>query len=187
MKLYTKRGDRGETSLFGGGRVRKNALRIEAYGAVDELNAALGVACSGLEDPAILAQLQVIQAALFDLGAELATPDVEEREARGKGIPRIREREIEEFESWLDEFEEELGRFRSFVLPGGDPGAALLHVARTVCRRAERRIVALAAEEEISPLLGRYVNRLSDLLFAMARAVNRRRGVEETTWVGRER
>ena len=154
---------------------------------MDELNAALGLARAGLEDPQILAQLEVIQASLFDLGAELATPDVEEREVRGKGIPRVGDREIEQFESWLDEFEEELGRFRSFVLPGGDPAAAQLHVARTVCRRAERRIVALAAEEEISPVLGRYVNRLSDLLFAMARAVNRRRGVEESTWVGRER
>lgn len=187
MKIYTKGGDAGETSLFGGQRVRKDASRVEAYGAVDELNAILGLAVAELEDKDLIELLRVIQASLFDLGGELATPDVEERQERGKAMPRVSEPDVAEFESWIDRLEGELEPLRSFVLPGGARAAALLHLARTICRRAERRVVSLSEKEAVQPVVLRYLNRLSDLLFVLARVVNRRRGVVEPTWVGRER
>ncbi len=187
MKIYTRGGDQGETSLFGGKRVRKDATRVEAYGAVDELNAMLGVVLADLEDEDLCEGLRGIQAALFDLGAELATPDLEQREERGKGVPRVSEREVAEFEDWIDRMEGELAPLQNFILPGGSRPAALLHLARTICRRAERRVITLAAKEVVAPLAVIYLNRLSDLLFVMARVVNRRSGLAEPTWVGRER
>lgn len=187
MKVYTRGGDRGETQLFGGRKVRKNDARLESCGAVDELNAALGVARAAQLDSDLDAELAEIQSALFDLGGELATPDVEEREARGQSLPRVRDESVAELEHWIDRLDEELVPLRNFVLPGGSLAAAQLHHARTICRRAERRVVALAGDEAIAPVLIRYLNRLSDLLFTMARAVNRRAGVEEPPWVGRER
>ena len=187
MKIYTKGGDAGETSLFGGQRVRKDAARVEAYGAVDELNAILGLAAAELEDKDLIERLRVIQASLFDLGGELATPDAEERQHRGKAMPRVSEPDVAELESWIDRLEGELEPLRSFVLPGGARAAALLHLARTVCRRAERQVVSLSEKEAVQPVVLRYLNRLSDLLFVLARVVNRRSGVVEPMWVGRER
>ncbi len=187
MKIYTKGGDAGETSLFGGQRVRKDTSRVEAYGAVDELNAVLGLAVAELEEKDLIEHLRVIQASLFDLGGELATPDVEERQERGKATPRVSEPDVAELESWIDRLEGELEPLRSFVLPGGARAAALLHLARTICRRAERRVVSLSEKEAVQPVVLRYLNRLSDLLFVLARVVNRRSGVVEPTWVGRER
>ncbi len=187
MKIYTKGGDAGETSLFGGQRVRKDTLRVEAYGAVDELNATLGLALVELDHKDLSEHVRVIQASLFDLGGELATPDVEEREARGKGMPRVSEPDVAELESWIDRLETELEPLRNFVLPGGTRAAALLQLARTICRRAERRVVSLSQKETVIPIVLRYLNRLSDLLFVLARVVNRRGGVVEPTWVGRER
>ncbi len=187
MKVYTRGGDTGETSLFGGQRVRKNALRVEAYGQVDELNAVLGLARAEIDEADLDKRLRTIQSSLFDLGGELATPDIEKREDKGKGIPRISQDEVDELESWIDASEEELEPLRNFVLPGGARGAALLHLGRTVCRRAERHLIGLAAQEVVGPLLLRYLNRLSDLLFVMARVVNGRAGVEEPQWSSRDR
>ena len=187
MKIYTKGGDAGETSLFGGERVSKSAPRVCAYGEVDELNATLGVAASEVAHDDLLAMLRVIQSSLFDLGGELATPAADEREEKGKGVPRVSERDISELEGWIDALETELTPLRNFVLPGGAKGAALLHQGRTVCRRAERNVIALSARERVAPRVVKYLNRLSDLLFVMARVVNRRADVEEPVWIGRER
>lgn len=187
MKLYTRGGDAGETGLFGGRRVRKSALRVEAYGSVDELNAVLGIARTELAESDLDERLATIQSALFDLGGELATPDVAEREQKGQSLPRVGDAEVAELESWIDALEGEVEPLRSFILPGGAPGAARLHHARTVCRRAERRVVELADAEPVAEAILRYLNRLSDLLFVMARAVNRRQNVAEPRWIGRER
>jgi cob(I)alamin adenosyltransferase len=187
MKIYTRTGDEGETGLFGGPRVRKDAARVEAYGAVDELNAVLGVARAQLDDAALAERLQAIQSALFDLGAELATPDVEDRAERGQVVARVEGGAVAELEAWIDELESELEPLEYFILPGGDAAAAALHHARTVCRRAERRAVTLAGLEGVSAAALRYLNRLSDLLFVLARVVNHRTGVEEPRWVGRDR
>jgi len=187
MKIYTKGGDSGETSLFGGVRVKKSAPRVCAYGEVDELNSVLGVAITEIAEDDLHVMLRVIQSSLFDLGGELATPQVDERADRGKGVPRVSERDIVELEGWIDALETELTPLRNFVLPGGAKGAALLHLGRTVCRRAERNVIALATHERVAPLVVKYLNRLSDLLFVMARVVNRRADVEEPQWIGRER
>jgi len=189
MKVYTRKGDQGETSLVGGARVRKDAARVEAYGTVDELNAALGLAGAELVDPAfsdLREWLAVIQSALFDLGSELATPDVGERKGRG-ATRRVGEEDVAELEQWIDALDCELEPLRNFVLPGGSRAAAALHLACTVCRRAERRVVALGADEAVAPELVRYLNRLSDLLFTLARAVNQRAKVAQPLWVGRDR
>lgn len=187
MKVYTRGGDAGETSLFGGERVRKDALRVEACGSVDELNAAIGVASAQLQADDLLAWLKKVQSALFDVGAELATPEPEERGARSVEIPRIGDDDVSELEGWIDQLEGELEPLSSFVLPGGAPAAALLHHARTVCRRAERRVITLTASDCVAPVIVRYLNRLSDLLFTIARAVNGRLGAEEPKWEGRKR
>ncbi|MEX2205945.1 MAG: cob(I)yrinic acid a,c-diamide adenosyltransferase [Myxococcota bacterium] len=191
MKIYTKGGDAGETSLFGGERVSKSAPRVCAYGDVDELNSVLGVAAAELAHDDLLAMLRVIQSSLFDLGGELATPSVDERQderqERGKGVARVSERDILELEGWIDALETELTPLRNFVLPGGAKAAALLHLGRTVCRRAERNVIALSAQERVATILVKYLNRLSDLLFVMARVANRRADVEEPQWIGRAR
>ncbi len=187
MKVYTRAGDGGETGLFGGLRVRKDSARVVAYGEVDELNAALGVVRTELEAEDLRAWLSTIQASLFDLGGELATPDVDVLEAKGKGLPRVAQADVDQLEQWIDQLEAELAPLRQFVLPGGTRAAAGLHLSRTVCRRAERHVIALAAAESVAPLLIRYLNRLSDLLFVMARTANHRAGEVETTWSGRER
>ena len=185
MKIYTRTGDEGDTGLFGGPRVPKDALRVEAYGAVDELNAALGVAAAGVDreaSPDLAGMLHEIQSTLFDLGGELATPDARERAASGKLTPLLAEGSSERLEGWIDALEQELEPLTQFILPGGAPAAAQLQLARTVCRRAERRAVTLAASEEVAGELLVYLNRLSDFLFVAARAVNRREGVEEPRW-----
>lgn len=181
MKIYTRTGDGGETGLFGGGRVPKDDLRVEAYGALDEANAALGVArAAGLE-----AELDGIAAgaqhALFDLGAELATPPEANRNARAQ-VPLVDAASVKALESAIDTLTGELPPQTHFILPGGSADAAALHLARTTLRLAERRMVALHRVSPVRSEALQYVNRLSDLLFVMARAANHRRGVREVVW-----
>jgi cob(I)alamin adenosyltransferase len=187
MKVYTRGGDSGETSLFGGRRVSKTAPRVEAYGAVDELNAVVGLVRAELGTGDLATQLEQVQSSLFDLGSELATPDAAARERKGKPAPRVDDADAEELERWIDALDLELEPLASFVLPGGSRPAALLHLARTVCRRAERRVIQLAAQEPVAPAAVKYLNRLSDYLFTAARAANQRAGVAEPKWIGRER
>ena len=178
MKIYTRTGDAGETSLFGGARVSKSDPRVETYGDVDELNAWLGFARASRVDPAIDPELVQLQRDLFAVGAQLADPSDKIAPRVTKAI--IGDADVARLEAAIDRFEAELPPLRKFILAGGTPGGAALHVARTVCRRAERRIVAL--EPPVDPVLLRYVNRLSDLLFVMARVANYRGGVAETEW-----
>lgn len=180
MKIYTRTGDQGETGLFGGGRVSKAHVRVEAYGAVDELNAVLGWAITQLDGEAA-ERLGGVQADLFAIGAHLATPGAGARER--PVLPPLPEG-VGALETWIDELDVELPDLRSFILPGGSPGGAALHVARTVCRRAERSVVALAEAEPVEPGIVVYLNRLSDLLFTLARAANRAAGVADVEWSG---
>ena len=182
MKIYTRRGDRGRTALFGGDRVSKDDLRVEAYGTVDELNAVLGRALVALTDAALRPRLERIQSDLLALGAVLATPREEREGRRRPGVPELPAERVARMEEWIDEATEELEPLKNFVLPGGAEGAAELHVARTVCRRAERRVVALAARDEVDPDAIRYLNRLSDLLFVFARVENLRAGYGDVLW-----
>ena len=179
MKIYTRTGDAGETGLFGGPRVRKDDLRIDAYGTVDELNAFLGLArCEPL--PAeIAATIERVQHELFAVGAELATPDPKQH-----GLAIVGEPHIAALEREIDALDAHLPPLKQFILPGGNRGAALLHVARAVCRRAERQVVALAgtAGANVSPTIVKYLNRLSDYLFVAARAANCLAGIAETPW-----
>lgn len=177
MKIYTKKGDQGETSLFGGTRVPKSSARIEAYGTVDELNSILGVAAShGLSNKGARWIAQV-QQDLFVLGADLATPpDSQTR------INRIDETAIAFLEQAIDTMEETLPPLKNFILPGGSPQGATLHLARTVCRRAERATVACGQTEEISERTIKYLNRLSDFFFVLARFENKQAGQPEETW-----
>ena len=177
MKLYTKEGDAGETGLYGGQRVWKNALRVETYGTVDECNAALGLALTAIADAEARAVLTRIQGELFEVGADLATPL-----ERGDTVPRLTAAETARLEVEIDRFEEELEPLRHFILPGGSLAGAHLHLARAVCRRAERHLVTLRQAESVNPEVGRYLNRLSDHLFVLARLVNARAGVSETKW-----
>jgi cob(I)alamin adenosyltransferase len=179
VKIYTKTGDRGETSLFAGGRVRKDSPRVEAYGTVDELNACLGMACAQLPEGDVLECLRRIQIELFDLGADLATPVTA---VTRKEIPRAREAQTLRLEEWIDQYEEELPPLTRFILPSGALAGATLHFARTVCRRAERQVVTLEQVEQVNPEIIRYLNRLSDLLFVLARLVNQRSQMPEMTW-----
>jgi cob(I)alamin adenosyltransferase len=179
-RIYTKTGDSGETGLFGGGRVSKAHVRVEAYGAVDELNSVIGWILSLVSDPSITTGLQSIQSDLFTLGAQLATP--EETRGRRPNVPVLPVSRIHDLEHWIDELDRGLPPLRNFILPGGSPAGAALHIGRTVCRRAERRVVALADSESVDPDAIIYLNRLSDLLFVMARDVNERAGVPEQTW-----
>ena len=181
MRIYTRTGDSGDTGLFGGGRVVKHHPRVEASGDVDELNATIGMARAVEMMPRIDEVLVPIQRDLFGLGALLATPD-HERMQRQLEKARIDDARIEQLERAIDAAESELEPLTAFILPGGTPKAAALHVARTVCRRAERRVVALQTEVELPPLVVIYLNRLSDLLFVLARLANRRAGAGEVTW-----
>lgn len=181
MKIYTKTGDRGETGLFGGPRVKKSDARVDAYGEVDELNATLGLVRAGVEDPELEAHLARVQDELFCVGAELATP----RTAKARSaIPTVEPRWTARLEAAIDAWEAELPPLRQFVLPGGTRTAATLHLARCTCRRAERRVVALAAADpdEVAAELLAYVNRLSDFLFVAARIANHRAGRPEVEW-----
>ena len=180
MKIYTRTGDDGTTGLLGAQRVPKHDARVEAYGSVDELNAVLGVA-RALDTGALVdADLARLQEALFQVGAELATNDPRMLEK----LARVSDADVSALEGVIDRLEADLPPLTKFVLPGGAPLAAQLHFARTVCRRAERRVTALAAHEPVDPRLVRWLNRLADLLFVMARWVNLRSGVAETTWPG---
>ena len=179
MKIYTKTGDAGETSLFDQTRVSKADPRVDAYGEVDELNACLGAARACRIDVDMSALLEEIQRDLFALGARLADPSSKIAGRVTKAA--ITDADIAHLEDEIDRLEAELPELRRFILPGGSLAGAQLHVARTVCRRAERRVVALGPEA-VEPILVVYLNRLSDLLFVMGRAVNQRSGVPETEW-----
>lgn len=179
MRIYTRTGDAGQTSLRWGERVSKDALRVEAYGTVDEANALVGVALSALPQgkaEALRTVLTRVQLELFSVGADLATPPNRDKGEQPKVQPSL----VEGLERDIDALEAGLSPLRSFVLPGGSPAAATLHAARTVARRAERRVVALAAAEPVDPVLLKYLNRLSDLLFVAAREANRAEGAAET-------
>ena len=177
MKIYTKKGDSGETSLFGGQRVSKSTERIEAYGNVDELNSLVGLAVSyDLSDKGA-EYLRKVQEQLFTLGADLATPPSSETR-----IDRIGEKDINFLENAIDEMEKDLEKLKNFILPGGSQQGATLHVARTVCRRAERAAVACQEVDEISDECLKFLNRLSDFLFVIARYENKQAGVREETW-----
>jgi cob(I)alamin adenosyltransferase len=181
-KIYTRTGDTGETALFGGGRVGKDNVRVEAMGTVDELNAALGVvrmelARSGTAPPDLDPLVAQVQHRLFDLGAEVATPS-----PAGHGTNLVNDSHILTLEAAIDRLDASLAPLREFILPGGVPAAAQLHLARCVCRRAERRLVELMSHEPVRGELLRYLNRLSDLLFVLARAVNQANGAPDVTW-----
>ncbi len=178
-RLYTRTGDDGTTRLADGQEVRKDCARVAAYGAVDELNAWLGVVLAGGIDERLREWLTRLQNQLFDLGADLASPRGVEL---GFEVPRIEAEAVARLERQIDELTESTGPLENFVLPGGAPGAAALHVARTVCRRAERAAITLAGEADVGDVVIPFLNRLSDLLFAMSRAENQSRGVAEPLW-----
>lgn len=186
MKIYTKTGDTGETSLFGAGRVRKDHLRVEAYGTVDELNSFIGLVAAEIRGDAraqeLVPVLERVQDRLFVIGGMLATPQDAALYAR---VPRLVEEDIIFLEVAIDRLSLRLPHLHSFILPGGSHAASLLHVARATCRRAERTIVALGRDTALDPLIVQYVNRLSDALFEMARFVNNQFGVTEVAWRGR--
>lgn len=179
MKIYTKTGDAGTTGLFGGPRVSKDDARICAYGSVDELNAVIGTARSTGLSPRLDGMLAKIQHQLFSIGAELATPEPEEHQLKWNNEPHVTE-----LEGWIDGMEKDLPPLRNFILPGGSPQAAQLHLARTICRRVEREIVRLGHDRRVSDVshIVIFLNRLSDLLFVMARFANHELGVSDVTW-----
>lgn len=178
-KIYTKTGDLGDTGLFDGTRVSKADPRVDAYGEIDELNAWLGMVRANGVDPQVGERLEHLQKDLFAVGATLADPRHRIAERVTKAL--ITDRDIARLEGWIDDFEQELTPLRRFILAGGSTAGAGLHVARTVCRRAERRMVSLG-EAAVDPVVLIFVNRLSDLLFVMARLVNARAGLPETEW-----
>lgn len=195
MKIYTRTGDKGETSLFGGKRVSKSDLRVEAYGTVDELNAVIGVVSAARQKSPlrqgfagrakIKNELRKIQSDLFEVAAVLATPkdtQVVKGQKIHKTLPQYLKRRVGEMEQAIDTLTEKLPPLQAFILPGGGRGGALLHQARTVCRRAERRIVSLARKEHIPPEVITYMNRLSDFLFTLARFVNYKEKRKEILW-----
>lgn len=172
-KVVTKTGDKGETALIGGSRVSKGSLRVAAYGEVDELNSWLGLASAHLQDQACIATLEEIQHRLFTVGADLASPE-------GVAVPRVENEHVERLEEIMEELMEELPPLEEFILPGGGSGGATLHLARTVARRCERTAVLLSQEDPLNPHCIVFLNRLSDLLFVMARVANKREGQPET-------
>ena len=178
MRLYTKGGDRGETGLMDGSRVPKDHVRVWAYGEVDELNAAIGYAAATCDDEELLKRLRKVQEQLLVLGAELANP------ACDQSKPGITDGEVGVLEEWIDAASETVQPLRQFVLPGGSELAARFHLARTICRRAERRIVTLSREQEVARVAIVYLNRLSDLLFAWARLANACANVPDIIWKG---
>jgi cob(I)alamin adenosyltransferase len=180
LKIYTRAGDRGDTGLSDGTRVGKDTLRVECYGEVDELSACLGVVRSQHEDARLDALLAQVQKDLFALGAQLADPQARVAERKPKAA--VTPAHVKRLEDEIDTRQESLPPLKAFILPGGSPAGALLHFSRTVCRRAERRVVALARHDEVDPLILAYLNRLSDLLFVLARDANRTSGVPEDTW-----
>ena len=184
MKIYTKTGDKGETALYGGTRVSKASARVESYGTIDELNSFIGFAKTEITDEKVLNQLKKIQFDLFTVGSESATPTDKLTLANGKSRLSlvISETEIEELENWMDDFEEELQPLQYFILPGGGEAATSLHICRTVCRRAERSLVFLNETEAVRPELIKYLNRLSDYLFMLARYMSKINNESEEYW-----
>ncbi len=178
MKIYTKTGDKGDTGLVGGQRIPKDALRIEAYGSVDELNSVIGIIRSDNANSRIDQILAPVQNQLFELGADLATPRSREK----KSVRRVVHKDVQSLEKSIDSLEAHLKPLKSFILPGGLPVAARLHFARTVCRRAERAVVCLSRNEDIGEIVTTYLNRLSDLLFVLARYANHVANVPEIKW-----
>jgi cob(I)alamin adenosyltransferase len=181
VSIYTRSGDAGETGLLGGARVRKDHARVEACGAVDEANAAIGFCRHAGVPSDVAALLGGIQAELLAVGADLAAPEG----AQAGGLSRVGAQEVAALERAIDRCDAELPPLQHFILPAGSPAAAALHVARTVVRRAERRCVALAGESAVNPQVIAYLNRLSDLLFVLARAANAAAGVSEEQWIPR--
>jgi len=180
VRIYTKKGDDGSTGLFDGTRVSKDHIRVEAYGDVDELSAAIGVARAFAEDKEIAASLLEIQKDLLALGAQLADPKYESRKVKPKTV--VGPEKIEAFERTMDRYEGELPPLKGFILRCGTKGASFLHLACTICRRAERRIVLLSRQVTVPPLVIQYMNRLSDLLFVLARVENKRGEEEQIDW-----
>lgn len=179
--LYTRTGDSGDTSLVDGSRIAKDSLRLNSYGTIDELSSQLGVVAASEGVPQeIKSQLQTIQNELFNIGSYLATPQPSDRQSNCKSLAD--NKPIEIMESWIDNADEQTPKIRAFILPGGHFAAAQAHVARTVCRRAEREIIALSRNEHVDPNVIRYINRLSDYLFAIARLLNFINNVEEIVW-----
>lgn len=181
-QIYTRTGDAGTTALFGGGRVPKDHPRVEAYGQVDELNSTIGVAISFMSDERLSAFLTSVQNELFNVGAELASESGGEKAASFARMFTDAEVKIAALEELMDELDAALPPLQTFVLPSGSRAGALLHLCRTVCRRAERAVITLSHGEQVNPELQRYLNRLSDLLFVMARYVNQADGQPETPW-----
>jgi cob(I)alamin adenosyltransferase len=181
MKIYTRTGDTGDTGLFGGGRVAKDHPRVAAYGDVDELNSVLGLARATSPQDLFDPLLEAIQRELFSIGGHLATPDPT-RVAKALEKATLSPARVTDFEEAIDDADRELPALRAFVLPGGSAKAAALHLARTVCRRAERSVVHLSHTEDVPELFVVYLNRLSDLLFTLARLANHRAGVGDVAW-----
>ena len=181
MKIYTKTGDAGETSLFAGGRVSKTHRRIEAIGAIDELNAALGLARAANPGARTQAWLKTAQTQLFHLGSDLATP----LDAKADWVIRAQPAQTKWLEETMDEMTAQLPPLKHFILPGGSMAAAQLHLARAICRRAERAVVSLKESDAVNPEAAAYINRLSDWLFTLARCENMAAGVDETKWTPR--
>ncbi len=177
-KIYTKTGDKGTTSLIGGTRLPKDHIKIEAYGSVDELNAWIGVLADAPENKERNAFLKEIQDRLFTIGAELAS----EPEQNKKKLPELFETDIEILEKEMDVYNETVPTLRAFVLPGGHPLVSFAHVARTVCRRSERQVIRLSHEEDVNPLIIKYLNRLSDYLFVLSRKITEEQNAPEIAW-----
>ena len=186
ITIYTKKGDSGETSLIFGSRVSKNNIRVRAYGSIDELNATLGLARSFVKDQKLSKIVQTIQNELFNIGAELASPQKLKKPATKEGTAdayfQLEKAKVEELEAIIDDYDEELPTLKNFILPGGSKEAAFLHFSRTVTRRAERVLSSLSKKEAINPNILAYINRLSDLLFVLARYLNQQSGNKELPW-----
>lgn len=180
MKIYTKTGDKGETGLFGGERVSKDSLRISAYGTVDELNSSIGLAISEVKDEGVKKNLIKIQNQLFMVGSDLATP--EDEKTKKLNILRTPASFYTDLEQMIDEYDAQLEELRNFILPGGSKSAAMLHVCRTICRRAEREVVALKNSVTIGENIIIFLNRLSDLLFVLSRFENKVSNHPDTIW-----
>ena len=179
VKIYTRGGDRGETSLIGGKRTSKSSARIHAYGNIDELNSAIGVAISFIDDKDVKNVLEKVQSELFIVGSDLADPSYPENPNK---IPRVSDEMVKQMESTIDKYEGELEAIQYFILPGGAKEAALVHLARGIARRAERVAVELSSSEPVNPSVIAYLNRLSSLLFVFARLLNKNKGVKDVAW-----
>jgi len=179
MKIYTKKGDSGTTQLIGGTRVPKSNVRIESYGTVDELNSFIGLVRDSVKDENTRTVLKTIQDRLFTIGSSLASDPVKSRTE----IPVLKEEDITLLENEIDKMNETLPELKSFLLPGGHPANSICHIARTVCRRAERQVVGLGEHDKVDPLVVKYLNRLSDYLFVLSRKISKDFGAEEVQWV----